>query len=73
MANPCSNFDVTIHPLRVAGRVETATRTALGISLSGIVFPRTPGHNKNGQTSGAKKPHKARVAVLPACRSFDAP
>jgi hypothetical protein len=29
----------------VARRVETATRTALGISLAGITFPRTPGHS----------------------------
>jgi hypothetical protein len=29
----------------VARRVETATRTALGIPLAGILFPRTPGHS----------------------------
>jgi hypothetical protein len=45
MLIPCSNFDVTINPLRVARRVETATRTALGIPLAGILFPRTPSHS----------------------------
>ena len=31
---------------RVARRFKTAKGTAQGISLSGIVFPQPPGHNK---------------------------
>lgn len=73
MLIPCSNFDVTINPLRVARRVETATRTALGIPLTGIIFPRTPGHSVLARLQAQKNRKMARVAVLPACRSFDAP
>ena len=55
----------------VVRRFETVTSTALGISLTGIVFPRPPG--QSGAISGTKKPLLAQAAVLPACGSFDAP
>ncbi len=56
----------------VARRFKTATGTALGIPLAGIVFPRPPGHSS--PNFGHKKTaNTLRGAVLPACRSFEAP
>lgn len=50
------NYQVAFHPKkhRWPGRLITAKGTALGIPLTGIIFPRSPDHNKQ-PSFGRKK------------------
>jgi len=61
MGFPVHKFQV-VNPTQLGwpGRLKPATGAALGISLSGIVFPKPPGHNagfraqKNRKSSGVR-------------------